>query len=48
MVEDKVKINIEFKINKNKYKQYEYALQDFCNELIGCGATATEIVIHEE
>lgn len=44
----KVKINIEFEINKNKYLQYEYALQDFCDMLIDCGANATEIVIHED
>lgn len=48
MENTKVKINIEFEIYKNKYLQYEYALQDFCDTLIDCGSTASEIVIHEE
>lgn len=48
MDKPKVKINIELEINTNKYLLYEYALQDFCDTLIDCGASANEIVIHEE
>lgn len=48
MDKPKVKINIEFEINTNKYIQYEYALRDFCDTLMDCGANANEIVIHED
>lgn len=47
MKNTKVKINIEFEINTNKYLQYEHALQDFCDTLIDCGVKSNEIVIYE-
>jgi len=43
-----MKIKIEFEIDDNKYRRYDYCLEDFLNSLHEYKVTTSEVVIKED